>query len=96
MSPHLLNTFRNIANTAKPPKEMLQAIITVIPKPGKPPDNVSNYRPISLLNCDIKIFSKLIANRLNEVLFSLVHLDQVGFILKRQARDGTHRILDLN
>lgn len=74
---------------------MLQALITTIPKSGKPPDQVSNYRPISLLNCDIKFFSKLIAVRLSDILPSLVNPDQVGFIKNRQARDGFRRILDL-
>lgn len=93
--PYLCDTFQNIITTASPPKEMLQAVITTIPKPGKPSDHVTNYRPISLLNCDIKIYSKLIANRVNTVLSSLVHHDQVGFVANRQARDGTRRILNL-
>lgn len=95
LAPYLCNTFQNIVATASPPKEMLQAVITTIPKPGKPSDNVTNFRPVSLLNCDIKIFSKLIANRVNAALPSLVHHDQVGFVANRQARDGTCRILNL-
>lgn len=68
---------------------MLQAIITTIPKPGKFSDSVANFSPISLLNTDIKIFSKILADRINTVLPLLVHLDQVGFVSKRQSRDGT-------
>lgn len=95
LSPYLCQTFQHIISTANPPKEMLHALVTTIPKPGKSPDHVCNYRPISLLNCDIKIFSKLLADRINEVLPSLIHPDQVGFVKNRQARDGTRRILNL-
>ena len=41
-----------------------EGVITLIPKPGKDCMNVSNYRPITLLNCDYKIISKVINNRL--------------------------------
>lgn len=50
--PSLTSMFNFIVCTGQPPAEMLQAIITTIPKPGKSPDQVTNYRPISLLNCD--------------------------------------------
>lgn len=43
------------------PEEMLQAIVVIIPKPDKDPTVIRNYRPISLLNTDVKIFSKVIA-----------------------------------
>lgn len=68
---------------------MLQAIVTTIPKPSF--DSEANYRPISLLNLDIKIFSKLIAD-CNKALASLIHPEQVGFITEI-PRDGIHRTL---
>lgn len=74
---------------------MFQAIISTFPKPGKSLDNLANFHPISLLNNDINFFSKLLANRLKNILLDLISADQVGFIQGRQARDGTHHILDL-
>lgn len=74
---------------------MLQAIITTIHKSGKTSDSPANFRPISLLNNDLKFFSKILANRLNQILPSLIHSDQVGFLKHRQTRDGTRCLLDL-
>lgn len=95
LSPFLLATFQHIIAEKLPPTEMLHATVITIPKPGKPIDIVANYRPVSLLNCDIKLYSKLLADRINKILPSLVHPDQVGFVAHRQARDGTRRILNL-
>ena len=35
-----------------------------------------NWRPISLLNCDYKLASKIITDRLKQVMPSIVHSDQ--------------------
>lgn len=40
------------------PPSMAQAIIVVIPKPGKDPQLCSSYRPISLLNTDAKFLTE--------------------------------------
>lgn len=40
------------------------AYITVLPKPDKNPEEVGNYRPISLINNDLKILTKILANHL--------------------------------
>ncbi len=41
---------------------------------------ISNYRPITLLNADYKIFTKILANRLADVAEHLIHPDQAGFV----------------
>ena len=53
-------------------------VITLLPEPGKNSLNASNYRPITLLNCGNKIFSKVINNRLISFLPKLIHNDQNG------------------
>lgn len=37
------------------------AIISVLPKPNKDPFQCSNYRPLSLLNSDVKLYAKVLA-----------------------------------
>jgi hypothetical protein len=53
--------------------------ITLIPKIDNPV-TVSDYRPISLLNSSIKLITKILANRLQAVIFQLIHQNQYGFI----------------
>ena len=44
---------------------------------------LTNWRPLTLLNVDYKIFSKTIANRLQEVMDDITHRDQSGFMRGR-------------
>jgi len=57
-----------------------QSIITLTPKKDKDTSNISNWRPISLLNIDYKIAAKVIANRLKKVLNILINKEQSGFL----------------
>lgn len=83
--PFLLPAFNS---TTPFPTQTLEALITVIPKPGKDNAHCTNFRPISLLNLDLKLYSKLIANRIQPLMPTIIHGDQVGFIQGRQARDN--------
>ena len=51
-------------------------IVSILPKGNKPREFLKNWRPISLLNTTYKIFSGIIANRLKEVLDTLIHENQ--------------------
>ena len=60
-----------------------QSIITLIPKQNKDITSLENWRPISLLNVDYKIATKVIANRVKSVISSIIHNSQTGFIKGR-------------
>ena len=60
--------------------------ITLLPKKDGAV-RVSDFRPISLLNGSIKLLTKLLANRLQQAIISLVHKNQYGFIRTRTIQD---------
>lgn len=74
--PELLKLYNHIFDSETLSESMQEAVIIVIPKPGKDPKYPDSYRPISLLQVDIKILAKLLATRLNQIILSLMHPDQ--------------------
>lgn len=95
LSGPFLQAFNSILRDDPFPTDSLRAWITVIPKPDRDPALCSNYRPIALLNVDMKLFAKIVANRLLLFLPSLIHNDQTGFIPQREAKDNTVRALGI-
>ncbi|KAF5352050.1 hypothetical protein D9758_009406 [Tetrapyrgos nigripes] len=53
---------------------------------------IANYRPITLLNTDYKIFTKVLATKLGKVAPDLLHHNQAGFVPGRQISDQTKLI----
>lgn len=88
--------FNQIMEGGEAPKTWHQAVITIIPKDESVCPNVRNFRPISLLNVDYKIFTKILAGRLKIVLNEIIGKDQTGFLLGQHLRDNVRRtVLDM-
>ena len=60
-----------------------QAIIKLIEKKDRDKRFIKNWRPISLLNVDMKLISKVLASRLKSVISSIVNENQVAYVNNR-------------
>jgi len=70
-------------------------MITLIYKKKGKRNNISNYRPISLLNVDYKILARIMANRLKVVLPNIISPNQTCCILGRDIADTTASLRDI-
>ncbi|KAL9968540.1 hypothetical protein ACROYT_G020647 [Oculina patagonica] len=72
-----------------------RGIISLIPKKNKDKTILENLRPISLLNVDYKILTKVLANRLEKVLPKIINPDQTGYVKGRYIGENIRLIQDL-
>ena len=70
------------------------AVISLLYKKGQRED-IRNWRPISLLNVDYKILSKILAERLKKVLPFIIHPDQRGGVQGRCIGENIRLIEDI-
>ena len=95
LSPLLQAMFNESLSSEELPPTLRQAAITLIPKKGKDPLQCASYRPISLLNGDYKILSKILAARLEKLLPQIISTDQTGFILNTHSSSNLRRLLNI-
>ena len=75
-----------------------RGIITLLPEEDSSLLDLHNWRPITLLNVDLKIAAKTVAKRLETVLPNLIHSDQTGFVKGRYIGENIRlisNVLDL-
>ena len=72
-----------------------RGIMSLIPKKSKDKTTLENLRPISLLNVDYKILTKVIAKRIEKVLPTLINPDQTGDVKGRYIGENVRLIYDL-
>ena len=69
------------------------SVITLLLKKDKKPTECGNYRPLTLLNADVKIYAKVISCCLQPHVSSLVDCDQTGFMKSHLDSDNVRRLL---
>uniref|UniRef100_A0A671TVA8 Reverse transcriptase domain-containing protein n=1 Tax=Sparus aurata TaxID=8175 RepID=A0A671TVA8_SPAAU len=89
-SPELLKTFTAAIEGNELPPSMTEVVISVILKKGKDPQECGSYRPFSLLCCNGKLLTKLLAIRVNHIIKSII---QVGFVKGCKSSDNFRRLL---
>jgi hypothetical protein len=52
----------------------------LLPKPPKDPTMTENFKPILLMNINARLLNKVLANRIQEHIKTIIHYYQVGFI----------------
>src|SRR5438128_2236421 len=91
--PKLTVMFNNILSQRElPPETWKHSKCVLIPKKTKDLDKLANWRPITLENCDLKIFSRILSNRLQQVVSDIIGPEQTGFIAGRRIH---HSVLTI-
>jgi len=90
---YLLDAWNYSSQEGSLTEDQRVSCITLLPKQGKDLNKIENWRPITLSNCDLKIFTKLIANRVSKVLDKIISPNQTAYIPGRVVHDNL-RVFD--
>ena len=76
----LLQAYEEIITSGNMPEAFGQGMIHLNPKSGGSDNDISKWRPITLLNTVYKLLAKIVARRLTPLLPQLIHPSQRGFV----------------
>ena len=66
------------------PKSMCMGMITIIFKSKGSPLKLENYRPLSLLNPEYKVLTKIVANRHKKVIGTIIAPNQAYTVASQE------------
>jgi hypothetical protein len=63
-------------------------VVLIYKEGGKPRDDPDSYRPITLLNCDVKLVAKVMVLRMGNALDTVIDGTQTAFVPGRWIGDN--------
>ena len=93
LAPKLVELYQYARETGFLPASSREALVIPLHKAGKPAHDPKAYRPLSMLNVDYKILSRILATRLMPHMNKLIHKDQTGFIPRRNTAINIRRLI---
>lgn len=94
LGPLLLRLYSDAIKLGHFPPNFNEAYITLLPKKSENNTSPSDYRPISLLNTDYKLLTKMIFLRMKPLINQLIGHDQYCCIPDRNIDGMTHFLRD--
>lgn len=67
----------------------------VLIKPGKDSSYVKNWRPITLLYCDYKVFTQIFCQRLKPIMGLIICPDQTGYVQGKFMQDNVMNLVSV-
>ena len=78
------------------PGSVTKGVITLLKKGGRHVwEGLDDYRPITLLNTELKILARVLANRLQRVISDLIGPEQTFAVKGRSIQDNLHLIREV-
>ena len=72
-----------------------RGILSLLEKSEKDPNFLAHRRPLTILNTDNKIYTKILANRMQEVLPSIIDYSQTGFMKGHHLAENVLKIMQI-
>ena len=87
VTPVLKKLFNVLINTESIHNYYKESFICLIYK-KRGNTQFSNYKPINLVNCDLRLFTKILMNRIYMFTRKMLTINQFGFIPGSQIKDN--------
>ena len=90
--PLLATIYDNWMRQGTIPRRFTRGIVKLLRKNKHGGDGISNFRPLTMLKTDFNILAKILAQRLQTVLPSLICLEQTCAVKGRTIQDSLHLV----
>ena len=88
MAPLLAELYNDARQSGVTPARFQDGIVTLLYKKGYRAD-IRNYRPITLLNGEYKILTRILAKRLLKIITQFLSSSQIGFVPRTFIAEAT-------
>ena len=94
--PILTDMFNYLFAQGAIPGSVTKGVITLLKKGGRHVwEGLDDYRPITLLNTELKILARVLANRLQLVISDLIGSEQTYAVKGRSIQDNMHLVREV-